>query len=64
MGLFDARRSILTPALTKIAGSADSDNRFSRFGRAGEQAVLGEKFDEKAIKKPGLLYLTGMACSR
>ncbi len=63
MGRFDARRSILTPALTKIAGSADSDNRFSRFGRAGEQAVPGEKFDHEAIEEPGLLHLAGMAGS-
>ena len=38
--------------------------RFDRLGCSGEQAVLGEKFDHKAIIQPRLLYLTGVAGSR
>ena len=41
-----------------------SDHRENRLGCRREQAVLGEEFDHKAIKKPGLLHLTGVAGSR
>jgi hypothetical protein len=41
-----------------------SDHRLGRLGSSGEQAMLGKKFDHKAIKKPGLLYLTSVAGSR
>src|SRR3989338_1292921 len=41
-----------------------SDHHHSRLGCCGEQAVLGKKFDHKAIKKPRLLHLTGVAGSR
>ena len=40
-----------------------SDNRFSRLGCAGEQAVIGKKFDHKPVEQPGLLHLAGMAGS-
>ena len=40
-----------------------SDNRLSRLGGSGKQAVLGKEFDHKAVKQPGLLYLAGVAGS-
>ncbi len=43
---------------------AYSDHRDRRLRRSGEQAVLGEKLDHKAIEKPRLLYLTGVTGSR
>ena len=32
-------------------------------GRRWKQAVLGQKFDHKTVEEPGLLDLTGVACS-
>jgi len=57
---------MLVPAIRLLffASNNDSDNRPRRRRRTGKQAMLGEKFDHKAVEEPRLFDLTGVAGAR